>query len=329
MKKLLNKDTGTANEESRMRSSYDNVALIVIYNHHYPDNVDRVERLYSGRFSHVYHLMPFYKGQKPNVIPVYEHSYYFQGFITQGFTKYFKEEYSHYAFIADDIVLNPCIDETNIFSYFKLDDSNCYIPGLIQMDKPDIAWPRVREAYEWKVNIPGLEISSQLPDYQSALRILENRNLKSVPLRFQQLWNVTKSPKKLRRAMLYEKRLILKYLITKLKNEDYHLPYPLVGSYSDIFIVNSDSIRQFSHFCGVFAASKLFVELAIPTSLAFSAGHIVTNQDLDYRGMELWSKKDLSILKEYGSSLKNLIEKFPQDCLYIHPVKLSQWKFDI
>ena len=45
------------------------VALIIIYNHQYNKNIDILERIYNGRFSNIYHLVPFYNGEKQNVIP--------------------------------------------------------------------------------------------------------------------------------------------------------------------------------------------------------------------------------------------------------------------
>jgi len=82
------------------------VALIIIYNHQYNKNIDILERIYNGRFSNIYHLVPFYNGEKQNVIPVYDSSYYFQGYVAQGFKSYFKEEFTHYFFVADDLILN-------------------------------------------------------------------------------------------------------------------------------------------------------------------------------------------------------------------------------
>ena len=39
-----------------------NPALIIIYNHYHPDNVARLENIYGGRFTHIYHLMPYLSG---------------------------------------------------------------------------------------------------------------------------------------------------------------------------------------------------------------------------------------------------------------------------
>lgn len=62
------------------------VALLVVYNHRYDKNIARMRELYAKRFSHIYHIMPFYDGQKQDVIPVYESSYCFSGYLSQAYT---------------------------------------------------------------------------------------------------------------------------------------------------------------------------------------------------------------------------------------------------
>ena len=96
------------------------VALIIIYNHRYEKNIDVLERIYRGRFTDIFHLMPFYTGNKKNVIPVYENSMYFQGYVSQGLKAIFDEKYSHYLFVADDLILNPVINEATYEQYLKL-----------------------------------------------------------------------------------------------------------------------------------------------------------------------------------------------------------------
>jgi hypothetical protein len=98
------------------------VILVVIYNHKYDKNIDIVENLYCKRFSTIYHIVPFYTGDKPNVIPVYENSIYFEGYIAQAYSHFFHPEAAHYFFVADDMILNPNINETNYADFFNLTD---------------------------------------------------------------------------------------------------------------------------------------------------------------------------------------------------------------
>ena len=121
------------------------VALVIIYNHKYNKNIEILERIYKDRFSNIYHLVPFYNGDNPNVIPVYENSWYFQGYISQGFKSYFKEEYTHYFFVADDLILNPKINENNYAEHLKLNSNTCFIPYLFNLNDP-------RESSAWLQN---------------------------------------------------------------------------------------------------------------------------------------------------------------------------------
>ena len=163
------------------------VALIIIYNHQYNKNIEVLEKIYKNRFSDIYHLVPFYKGEKLNVIPVYESSYYFQGYVAQGFTCFFKEEYKHYFFIADDLLLNPTINDNNYSEYFNLNLNTCFIPGFISLDEC-VWWPQLHHAFEWDINFPGVEAKNQLPKYEVALQAFKKHGLEIKPLNFNQRW---------------------------------------------------------------------------------------------------------------------------------------------
>jgi len=310
------------------------VALIIIYNHQYNKNIDILERIYKDRFSNIYHLVPFYNGEKQNVIPVYECSYYFQGYVSQGFKGYFKEDYTHYFFVADDLILNPIINEFNYSEHLKLNPNSCFIPGFITLHNRDKYWPRVGEAFRWSINVQGVEAKNQLPDYENALQKFQQFDLTIEPLRFNQIW---KTPSSLRdwirpfisRQFFKHSKFTLRFIKSQLTKKEHSLSYPIIGSYSDIFIISSDTIKQFCHYCGVFAATKLFVEVGLPTSLVLSAKEIITEKDLKFQGKALWTKEQYQELDKYDSSLKQLLTEFPNNYLYFHPIKLSKWNTEL
>ena len=305
------------------------VVLIIIYNHQYNKNIEVLERIYKDRFSNIYHLVPFYNGEKQNVIAVYESSYYFQGYVSQGLKSYFKEEYTHYFFIADDLILNPNINESNYTELLKLGSNSCFIPGLITLHETGKWWARVGDAYRWNINVNGVEAKNQLPDYDKALEIFHKFGLTIKPLRFNQIWKTPKSIYDIANKVVRDQYYPFRLIICILLNKSYSLSYPLVGAYSDIFIISSDAIKQLCHYCGVFAATKLFVEVALPTALVLTAKEIITEKDLVLRGKALWTKEQLKELDRYGASLKNLIAEFPGNYLYLHPVKLSKWNTEL
>ena len=45
--------------------------MIVIYNHNYEDNIERIEKIYSGKFNDIFHLISYYTGNREKVIRVY------------------------------------------------------------------------------------------------------------------------------------------------------------------------------------------------------------------------------------------------------------------
>lgn len=38
------------------------IALVIIHNHRYDANIPRLDEIYKSRFSHIFHLVPFYDG---------------------------------------------------------------------------------------------------------------------------------------------------------------------------------------------------------------------------------------------------------------------------
>ncbi len=79
----------------------------------------------------------------------------------------------------------------------------------------------------------------------------------------------------------------------------------------------------------MFSATNLFVEIALPTSLVLSAKEIVSEKDLKLQGKALWWETKDQELDKYDHSLKQLLDQFPINYLYLHPIKLSKWKMDL
>lgn len=318
------------------------VALIFVFNHKYDKNIDILEKLYNDRFSSIYHLVPFYEGNKENVIPVYESSQHFQGYLAQGFKKYFKKEYEHYIFIGDDLILNPAINENNYQQYFHLSADASYIPEihtLHNLTNNDTLrflpvksitgenrwhWCKIKELVEnYEHKAYGVENADEMPSYLEAKEIIRKHGYDVQPVTYKDLYGdvfpVTSA------AVNYTLHLNNYF-------KKHELVYPVVGSYSDIVIVSKPAIKKFCHYCGVFATNKLFVEFAIPTALLLASEKVITEKEIGKRGSIYWLYTKLEIgkydldMKPYNLNLTELMEKFPADKLYIHPVKLSKWK---
>jgi hypothetical protein len=325
-----------------------NVALIIVFNHRYDKNIDVLEQIYKGRFSRIYHLVPFYDGDKPNVIPVFESSFYFQGYFAQGLKTFFDEQCEHYFFAADDLILNPAINENNYKEYFKLGAGSSYIPEVFNLHKLtnnntlrfenfyDVKgnlkyyWWRIKDAVGYHHQKEGVEIDKVVPSYEDAEKRLQEHGFPVQPVVYSdvhgRLFPLSFSTKH------RTKRVARHIRSFATPGKKYPLSYPLVCSYSDIVIVSKDTIKKFCAYCGAFAANELFVEFAVPTALLLSSSNVVTEIQIGARGEIYWTYEKHEamnyeeVMKPYGYDLHTLIQKFPRASLYIHPIKLSKWK---
>lgn len=294
------------------------VALLIVYNHRYDKNIKRVEGIYASRFSNIFHIVPFYdaKIEGVNVIPVYENSFYFQGYISQAYTHMSKMGFSHFLIIADDLMLNPEINEINLWEKVGIKDGECFIPTqLFEIHTLNIYWDHIWDAVSFNINRRGVEVKNILPSEEEARKIFHNYGLSTKKIPFSKLYNGSI------KSTLYN---AINYFPWRRD-----LRYPLVGGYSDTFLITADVMNRFCTYCGAFAATNLFVELAIPTSLILSVDkdNLKFDQDLKLHCGALWSTTGtISFLDKYEYSLDNLFADFPKDLFFLHPIKLSKWK---
>lgn len=303
------------------------IVLAIIYNHRYDKNIPILEKIYNGKFSHIYHIVPFYDGELTNVIPVYESSFCFSGYISQAYSHLGKMGFTHFFFVADDMLINPSINEHNIFSKLSVGKNESYIDELKSLTVREKYWPHLYSALCYNPNQLGVEIKNILPAHSKAKEILSRFGFNSEPLSvFQFVSYIIKKiaadlyfafrRKKLKRFLGGEKEFPIR-----------HFRYPLVGGYSDILFVPNIFMADFSKYCGAFAASNLFVEIAIPTALVLASQEIKTNESINLKSGAMWKKADkANFCALYKNDLSNLLCNFPIDRLYLHPIKLSQWR---
>ena len=160
-----------------------------------------------------------------------------------------------------------------------------------------------------------MEIKNIIPKHEEAVELFKYQNLPvdSVPFEYVYM-NIREN----RSLSLYKKLRLLK--------RRGQLAYPLVGGYSDIFLITADVMDKFVLYCGAFAATRLFVEIAIPTAMALACKKIQFDKDIKLKQRALWTADDHKILEKYNFSLAALNEDYPENTLFIHPVKLSKWK---
>lgn len=335
------------------------ICFIIIYNHNYEKNIETLEKIYKDKFKNIFHIMPFYNGNKDNVIGVYESSFQFNGYITQALPKIYNKKYSHYLFIADDIILNPVLNEKNLCQKLKLDKDSGYISKFSLITNNDfLNWNWALSSYfnllnggkacEFQRFLPdlkgaqkkftdkGIDINTGAtleyfnilkkivkPNYNAIYSFLFLNNIKS---------NIFRKIEYLIRKILYRKKqTFINFFIEKEyeKIEIHNLLYPLAVGYSDFTIIPQTKILEFSHTSGILAAARIFAENSIPTAMIFTLDKIITDEDLLLKSLPLWKEEEVNELEnKHNYSIKHLINNFPEDVLLYHPIKLSKWSLD-
>lgn len=302
----------------------DKVALLVVFNHRFDRNLPRLRELYKEKFSNVFFLMPFYDGNDEDVIPVYYPSNCFQGFFQTAYQVLKNKEFDYWFIVADDMVINPSITENNITSTFSISKSDSFIPTLCQFND-ELSWPHARKSLAFNLNDPFIENKRALPSNEECYEALAKYGVEPLGLRFENVYkNIGKDD--YYRAAICGSR----YLKDKKELDSNSLlygDYPFCFAYSDILVIGKDNIERFCHYCGIFAASGLFVEIAVPTAMLLATkGKVVNQADAKFAGKPLWGNDVEVVLGKYNFNLDRLISDFPDNYLFLHPVKLSQWK---
>lgn len=296
-----------------------NIALLIVYNHRYDKNIERLETIYHGRFSNIYHLMPFYDGHRENVITVYDSSYQFQGYIAQAFEQLKGKGFSHFIVVADDLVINPCLNENNFFEQTGILPDACFDYEIKDMSDMSPKWFHAKDAVKFSLFNRGLEIKNILPAKEEAATKLKAHGYHyQAPCE----WPYTLMREPVRELLLRIRRIIQLKLRKKIT-----FSYPLLGGYSDMIVVPAGIMPRFCQYCGAFAAARLFVEIAIPTAMVLAGKKVQTIEDIKMNETLILPKqKDKDFLPQCNHSYDKLIASYPSNILFIHPVKLSQWK---
>jgi hypothetical protein len=309
------------------------VCLIVLFNHKFERNLPVLRQLYSSRFSVVRFVMPFYRGSEPDVIPVYESSAEFQGYLAQAAKHLPREGITHYVVIADDLLLNPAFDESNICQQLGLDDRTGFIKSLIPLSELSLNWPHWDKA---RLSVYGsvfVNHAGEIPSPQDAARLIKRHGIEvgDITLRNLRGWGSKDPPLRYQPVSwhLYPGFWSSAYRLYQWRGR-IRLAYPLLMTYSDFFVFPAVAMNDFLHYCGVFAALGTFVETAIPTALAMACEHVRVEADTPFRGGEYWtSEQGKAIEDRYGLDLGRLLEGFPPDLIHLHPIKLTRWNSEM
>lgn len=310
---------------------------VFIFNHRFERNLDKLDTLYANRFPERTHLMPFARSDRADVCCIHETSWQFSGHVAQGAHAYIDDAATHYVFISDDLILNPALTADNIVRELGLDTDTGYIKSLAPLDAQRYRWHRALPAtIALRRNGDGFDWKAELPPADEVRAKFRDMGLVDAVPRLRGAGEAIDTVRRLLPAA--------GYLTAPWAVKLYGKPsdYPMLMGYADFFVVPAAAIRRFAHLCGVFAALDIFAEVAVPTALALACGQVVTElapgerfvdpaarrlPDRPWKGVEFWDPAQTpAFAAQFDNQLRRLIDNFPRDTLYVHPVKLSQWR---
>jgi hypothetical protein len=117
------------------------ICAVFLFNHRYEKNIPVLEKIYADRFSHRHYIMPFSRVSAPNVSTVFEAGRNFSGHLAQASRDFIRPEFTHYVVIADDLLLNPALNEGNLLDRLRLAEGQGYIKDLTAADALRMTWP--------------------------------------------------------------------------------------------------------------------------------------------------------------------------------------------
>lgn len=294
--------------------------LVIIFNHRYDGNIPKLRRIYQERFGRIFFLVPFYQGEDEDVIPVYESSYEFTGYLIQAYSRLKECDADYFLFVGDDCVINPLIDEKNAASEFQVSDKELFLSNMAPFNAEGMfSWVHSRKAPEAFL-ARAVEWRKELPETAEAFD------------RFEQFFGGA------------DREYTDSFFAGKMRNETEpeHLRaiadffeingggreviYPLAWGYADIFLLKRSCLYSIARLNGIFSAMNLFVEIAFPTSVVLTIPRekVCMLDDLqNYSSKVVWTRKEKDELQEQFQSMEDLTQKWPRDILFMHPIKLS------
>jgi len=303
----------------------ENTCLVIIFNHRYNNNICKLRKIYGERFSKILFLVPFYQGEEEDVIPVYESSYEFSGYLIQAYPKLMECDADFFLFLGDDCILNPIVNEKNVVSEFQLSDKELFIPSVVRLNcQGNFSWIHARRAPEAFVS-KAVEWKRELPEYREALE----RFGKFFKCKIDEEYTDSFFSGKLKNEdEATHFKAISEFL--RLNGNSRNIIYPLAWGYVDIFIIKRTRLFSLARVNGIFSAMNLFVEIAFPTSVVieFLRENVCMLNDLEnYSCKVVWSREEKEKLQRNYKSIEDLMKEWHENILFMHPIKLSILKY--
>lgn len=312
-------------------------AAVFIFNHKFEKNISKLEAMYEGRFDNRQYVMPFASTDDARTIRVFETGRNFSGHVAQAGGRLVRDPaITHYAFISDDLILNPRLGQDDLVDALGLGPRTGFIKSITSSDSLRYSWPwsgevatslyKFGRSFDWRSELPPAA------DAQSKFKAMGVSFPFPAPRSAKEMWFGT-----LGLARKSSWAFGMGLLSTGRRAQ-----YPLLAGYSDFFVVPAPALDAFVGYCGVFAALGVFAEVAIPTSLALAVDELRTEMPVGayfmeavppapdapgFQGREFWVPGEPEAFAAGFSNERARLEReFPANWLYVHPVKLSQWR---
>ena len=295
------------------------ICLSFVFNHPYEKNIPKLKKIYKERFSTIRFLSPFSNWNQDNdVIPIYESSIHFQGYFAQAYS-HLPKDFDYYVFCADDLILNPQLNDENFIEKFNCHRS-AYIKYLNPIWEHSFAWHKFSECLSFPDEKNPIPTQQILPLREELLSKYQTHGLKYKNLGIHNFRGI------------HDKTITCRRIISGIKyffnyGLKRYVHFPLIEGYSDLIVIPKENLKLFCHLCGIFAAMNLWVDAAIATAMTLSCKKITQERDHELMGMEFWDPIDAekAISKAEGK-IEKISNLFSEDISYIHPVKLSGFK---
>jgi len=308
---------------------FPNVCLVVIFNHRFDNNLPLLRKIYGKRFFNIRFLMPFYDGSENDVIPVYESSYQFQGYLIQAYEKLKDIPCSHYLFIADDLIINPDFDEVNFLSRTNIHSKKFLSSGFSPLNIPNrFRWYWIADSSK-----PFYSVSTSYKNFlytydEAIAKFNDFFGVKYKEVYGDEFFGSPNQPGSNllgRWNNAEEFSNIINRFLSANKNSR-KIPYPMAVGSADIFCIKKESLFEFSRLCGIFSAMNMFVEIAIPTAavLTFKKDEVAFFPKGS--GRMFWNNDRVAFENKYDKDFMRLYNEWDKKIYFVHPVKLSTWK---
>lgn len=310
------------------------ISALFLFNNRFERNVPVLEDLYRDRFSRRKYIMPFATQDDPDIIPVVEAGWYFSGHLAQAAPRFIEPDVTHYVVISDDLFVNPTLDEHNIVEQLRLDDRTGWIKSLAGLDALRHSWEWSADAAFEAQRMTITDLFAQLPPAAEAQAKFERMGFEfggTMPASIRQMqYTFWQLPRRSRAIWLKSLAMLGR-----------PSPYPFLSGYGDFLVIPAAAIKEFARLCGLLGAMNIFAEVAVPTAVALACENVVTELKLgeNYRDLETRSRsrgryKGIEFagdeMNAFGDArdwkVERLVGEFPNDWLYAHPIKFSQWR---